>query len=364
MKKEQNKRIIQLDLARTIAILCVVFCHATEYIYTLTKSGYDALSIKSGFFMVLAFNIGRLGVPIFLFLTGTLILSKKIEKDKDILSFYKNNFIPLLIVYLVWIFIYNFYYIITKQFDRTSLEYFIKELFLIKKVPFINMWYMNMIISIYIGLPFISKIVKTFSYKTIKYIIYANILCFFILPTINTFMQIEGIKENYDFLYNLSYFGGLYGTYILLGFYIYNSDLKKFSNKKLMIISLLSFAALIIFQIYSYNRGENNYYNTWYNSPFLLICSLCNFKMITRIKLKEINKKIKKTIEYISRASLAVFFIHIIVIDIMVKYIKNINLIMPIQVILLFVISFTLSLSIIKLLNKNKYISRFVLLIK
>ena len=364
MKKENNKRIIQLDLARTIAILCVVLCHATEYIYTVTKSGYGAISTQSGFFMVIAFNIGRLGVPIFLFLTGALILSKKIEKDDDVIKFYKKNLIPLIKVFILWIIIYNIYYIITKQYDNTSLEFFIKEILLIKKVPFINMWYMNMIISIYIGLPFLSKVVKVFSFKTIKYILIGTLICFSIIPTINVLMQINELKEHYDFLYNITYFGGLYGTYILLGYYAYKNDLKKLNYKTLIITSLISFILLIVLQLYSYNSGGEYYYNTWYNSPILLICSLCIFIIITRIKLKNIGIKIKEIIENISRASLAIFFIHIIVIDILTKYIKQLKTVMPIQVLILFIITFIISYSIIRILSKNKYISKNIFLIK
>lgn len=82
-----SNRIVKLDMARTFAILCVVLCHCSEMIYTQQSVKVAELGISSRIFMFGTFTIGRLGVPIFLYLSGILLLKKTIDSDEDILSF-------------------------------------------------------------------------------------------------------------------------------------------------------------------------------------------------------------------------------------------------------------------------------------
>ena len=90
-----SNRIVKLDIARTFAILCVVLCHCSEMIYTQQSVKVAELGISSRIFMFGTFTIGRLGVPIFLYLSGILLLKKTIDSDEDIFKFYKNNLFPL-----------------------------------------------------------------------------------------------------------------------------------------------------------------------------------------------------------------------------------------------------------------------------
>ena len=106
---EKKNRIIYLDIARTLAIFLVVLCHATEGIYKMSLEEWSVLSIQSKIFRTSLFTLGRLGVPLFLFISGKLVLSKKIENTEDCLNFYKKNLIPLLLATEIWIVIYNIF---------------------------------------------------------------------------------------------------------------------------------------------------------------------------------------------------------------------------------------------------------------
>ena len=71
-----KKRIINLDIARTFAILCVVLCHSVECVYKMNLQEWNSYSNTSNIIKIILFTIGRLGVPIFLLLTGYLTLNK------------------------------------------------------------------------------------------------------------------------------------------------------------------------------------------------------------------------------------------------------------------------------------------------
>lgn len=61
----------------------------------------------------------------------------------------------------IWIILYNIFLCI---YNNTSIDIHtvIKEMLFFEKVPLKNMWYMPMIIGIYIVIPYIGKILKTF----------------------------------------------------------------------------------------------------------------------------------------------------------------------------------------------------------
>lgn len=362
--EEIKQRRIELDIARAFAIMCVVLCHATETIYSLNRNGWINLSIISRIFMIFSFTIGRLGVPIFLFLTGALILKKKFQDDNEVYKFYKKNLIPLIIVNLIWIIIYNIYFWITNKKNIVTGEFIIKELLLLKKVPLPNMWYFPMIIGLYIGLPFVSKIVKAFS-RTTLYILMAIIfISAFIIPMINIVIDIIGIKDSYTSLLNVSFLGGTYGIYVVLGYYLDNNKEKK--TTFLFGKAIVCFIITCAFQMLSYCKisKSSNVYNVWYNFPFLLICAAYIFKMILNIDSLKNNEKIIKIFTFISKTSLATFFLHIIIQRIIAPQIIALEIIMPLKVILLFASNFITCLLLNFLLCKIKIISKYVMLVK
>lgn len=84
---EKGERVPLYDIIRIFAILCVVLCHSSEVAY---------LPLVSIPYAVLHF-IGRLGVPLFFFLTGALVLSKRFDSPEGIRRFYTHNLIGLLV---------------------------------------------------------------------------------------------------------------------------------------------------------------------------------------------------------------------------------------------------------------------------
>ena len=274
-----NKRNINLDITRTIAILCVVFCHSVESIYKFNLSFARGLSTISKSFMFISFTMGRLGVPLFLFLSCFLLLQKQINDEKDIFDFYKKNLIPLVVANSIWVIIYNIFFVITKQNNLVSFEFIIKELLFLKQVPLKNMWYMPMIIGTYLGIPFIAKLVKEFSFKSFIPILIVIFVTSFVLPQINIIFKIVNYKEAYSSLLNLNFLGGAYGLYILLGYFINQNKL--FNNKTIIAITgVITFVLTVITQYVSTLNNSAFLYSLWYNNPFLLICSACLFLLL------------------------------------------------------------------------------------
>lgn len=78
----QTKRILWIDNIRALATAFVVLCHVTESIYSLNTEGMDMLADEQQVIALSMFTLGRLGVPMFFFLSGYLLLDSEYDGNK------------------------------------------------------------------------------------------------------------------------------------------------------------------------------------------------------------------------------------------------------------------------------------------
>lgn len=354
-----KKRVFYYDVLRSIAILLVVLCHSVESTYT----DILVLSSKSQIFRIVGFTLGRLGVPIFLFLTGALILNKKFDSDDDIKKFYIHNLFPLFITMEIWIVIYSiFNAVLYKNF---SIQLLIRDMLLLRWNNMPHMWYLPTIIGIYVALPFLSRIIKKCSPKLLMIPLIISCIAHFVIPTINIFGQIFCF-ENASFVLDTFFLGSCYGIYVIIGYYLSNGVLEKIKTGYLIMGLSITFLITVWIQYYSINTVF--IYNVWYDFVPLLICSIFLYEFIRRIFVnnKSIlynNEVIRNGIIILSRSSLAVFFFHEIFLMIYSEYF-SLNLSKPFIVIMMFISSFLSSIFVIKICSKSKFIKNHVLLIK
>ena len=77
LSEETKRHYSNIDLARSIAILAVVLCHASTEVY---KYGYEAMNVLPKIDQnaaTLFLTFGRMGVPLFLYISGFLLLQKE-----------------------------------------------------------------------------------------------------------------------------------------------------------------------------------------------------------------------------------------------------------------------------------------------
>lgn len=297
-------------------------------------------------------------------MSGALLLKKQIETDEDVFKFYKRNLVPLIIVNLIWTIIYNIFFICTNQKEYVTVENILKELLMMKQVPTPNMWYFPMIIGMYIGIPFVAKIVKTFSFKTLSISIIISFLSFFVLSTINVYLDIFGINYNLETLLDLQFLGGTYGTYIILGYFMSNNFKLKIKSLYILLIAITNFIFALIMQLLSCSNISKYIYFVWYDNVFLLSTTMCLFILFCRIKENKINNKLDKIFTFISKISLSLFFIHYIVIYVLKKYIIKMQIVMPFKVAILFILVTLFSMGITYVLSKIEIIKKYTLIIK
>ncbi len=353
---DSNNRISWIDLSRMVAIFCVVLCHATESIYSFNEKYISAISMFSKVFMFCCFTLGRIGVPLFLLISGYLLLDRKYDSERT-KSFWMNNWLHLLICTWIWFAVYDFY---LHFYAKQSIGFlqFLEDMLFIHKVNMGHVWYMPMILGIYILIPFVANVLK--SVETSQLIFPVVIFGFFsfVVPSlqvINTVVKPDMPLANQ---FSLGFSGGTYGLYLIFGFLIKKKCLKKIRLEILVTLGIVSFFAGVAFQIFAYAKGVR--YNIWYDSPFILVTSVCLFECLSRIR-RIYGYSI---VRWISYYSFPVYLIHYMICYSFADRIKALPVMQPVKILIIWLLCFWGALICSWAINKIPKVGKYILYTK
>ena len=291
-----KNRVEWVDLVRAIAILTVLYIHATDGIFIISSDLIMNYTIYSRIFNFASLFIGRIGVPFFLMITGYLLLDRTYD-DERVRKFWQKNCKGLIIVTVVWAIIYA---IILQFITVGSVQVNYGEA---GSLFFSHMWYMPMIIGMYLSMPFVASAIKHFDTDTIWQATVVFTLLAFLMPFVTLVLDMHGIK-NVTIQYCLGFSGGIYGIYIILGYLVKKGQFKKISSWKLILITVISFAICVLFQYYAFTKTYD--FSLWYEFPFVLTGSFALFELCSR------KGKVRAypLVTFLSKYSFAVFLVH------------------------------------------------------
>lgn len=345
-----NKRIVWLDYARVFAILCVILVHTTERVFHLTSGS----PISGSFFLHLTtlslFTAGRLGVPIFFFLTGYLQLGKSFNTENTTV-FYRQKFGGLLITTEIWIILY---YLFSLVFDhnRFSLVTLIKNILFLKSFSISHLWYMPVILGIYLFIPFLSSALNHIETKPLYLPLSFAFIYLFVVPLCNVFLNANSLSA-FTVLPDFSFAGGIYGFCILLGYLVRKGSFEHIPSFVLALLGCFCFCFTVFSQYYSAEHGVR--YFVWYNSATLIITALCIFVLLSRFHLK-----LHSWISALSMDSFGIYLFHSGLNLVILRYADSINASFA-KFIITFIITLTVSWAAVHLLGKERHLRRYLL---
>ncbi len=289
-------RVEWIDFVRAVAILTVLYIHATDGIYIISSDAIMNYTIYSRIFNFASLFIGRIGVPFFLMITGYLLLDRSYN-DERVRKFWNKNCKGLIIVTVIWAIIYA----VSLQFVAVgSSQVNFAEA---GNLFFSHMWYMPMIIGMYLSMPFVSNALEHFDPQTIKQAAIVFTLLAFLLPFITVVLAMQGI-ENVNIQYCLGFSGGVYGIYIILGYLVKKGLFKKYSSASMGLVAIVSFIICVLFQYYAFTINYDFF--LWYEFPFILTGSFALFELCSRMgKVRAF-----PLVSFLSKYSFAVFLVH------------------------------------------------------
>ncbi|MBE6754004.1 MAG: acyltransferase [Ruminococcaceae bacterium] len=354
-----QKRIIWLDGVRTVAIACVLLCHSIETVYEMTLDEWRDAGIISRAFRLCGFTVGRFGVPLFLFLTGYLMLGRHFANEKDVSSFYRKRLPPLLTSTLFWT-AFTFVFLFLYNDEPPNWDAFWRQMTFLGKPSMSMLWYMPMIIGVYIAIPFLSTALERFSPRAL---ILPMAVCYvtgFFLPLVNLLIKVDGGDTALvGTTLHVGYLGGIYGFYMLLGYIMKQLDLSAVRLRYVVLTLLAAFTLVCLFQNALWKDKYN--YGLWYDLPLLPICCVCVFILINQMQPLLQRNRIPDILSSISRIALAVFFIHRPVQLLLWLAVENIPAKKPILAVIIFTASAIISYLLAVLLCKAKLIRKFIL---
>jgi surface polysaccharide O-acyltransferase-like enzyme len=296
---EQENKTLWYDNLRVIATIGVIFIHVS--------SDYVPMSGKVSLYNFWVGNIfdsaSRFSVPVFVMLSGALLLSK----DYGIATFLKKRLFRLLLPFLFWSLIYIARSIILrfKAGEKMSFIDIAREFFVqLRDGSSLHLWYIYMIIGLYLFIPLIGKWVRNATEKEILYFLAIWLCTLFLDQPI-----ISKIKPEID----LTYFTGFLG-YLILGHYL---QIKSFANQKrtnviavvLIIAGLLSTILGTYLILYYRNVYGSTFYECLSPNIFLYATGLFLF-----FKNKDTNNRFVVPIRnFICKYSYGIFLVHVLV---------------------------------------------------
>ena len=328
----EQKREYAFDFLRIISMYFVVVIHVSN----VYSRSFGIIS-NTSFFISLCFNtIARISVPIFLMISGALLLERDFNKKKYFTRLGKYLFFIVLwdIIYLIWE--YFFLGITYNNLFRLFLE------------PYrAHLWFLYTIIIIYAIQPLL-KILHDKTPKLLKVICWILWILFCCIS-----YQYYKIAEIFTIFTYIGFF--ILGK--ILYDFVKNNDCKKYSF--FFIICFLFGISVCVYLNYTYSIQKNLFYNLFfaYRFPFMILAACAFYMFVLSIYKKE---TMGKFMLMLSDVSLGVYFIHGVFLDITVKLFSYVNIPSIIGIPIFSFIVFVCSVITTYLLLKVKYLKYIV----
>ncbi len=305
-----NKRILYLDQLRSLAIICVIIGHVCTF--------FGEGSYVNWMFSTAVISIVRVGVPLFLMVSGALLLNRKLK----ISVFFKKRARSVVVPFICWAAIYSIfgllYFSYLPSYEPT-LQYFIDVFFGFKGVSSI-LWFIWFLLGIYLLIPILNSFILDKGFEGANYLLLL-IFVFSILFSVGFFT--DPLKNLFRSIY---YFVNAIAYYIL-GYYIHN---KKFncSHEKLVVIGFILFifgALCNFYSMYSIDYGSWSINKLDFFNIFVIFEASGVFLMFRYFNVKMISKKLKplketvfaKLVVSYSTCTFGIFFLHWLIVNYM-----------------------------------------------
>lgn len=298
---KQEKKILWADNLRAIATIGAILLHVSAPLLSQDQP----ISSLSWWVGNIYDSSVRFCVPVFVMLTGALLLSK----DYELTDFLRKRFFRVVFPFVFWSLVYIIFNLSLRVLHGENISapdilfYVFTQL---RDGSSYHLWFVYMIIGLYLIIPIIGKWIRNSNDKEILYFLLVW-LCVMILnqPGLLT------VKPGID----LTYFTGFIG-YLVLGHYL---TIKSFSKSIYPILLILIGVLITIFGTYysSLNNGslDELFYN--YLTPNVLMISTGIFLLFKHKQIR--SKSLAKIRDFISRYSFGIYLVHILILSVLSK---------------------------------------------
>jgi surface polysaccharide O-acyltransferase-like enzyme len=344
---------LPVDLIRTLAIVLVIFLHAAAFPYAIPENVTS--NVMWNWWTVNIYDaLGRVSVPLFVMLSGALLLDPA-KVNEPLKVFFKKRLsrvgLPIVFwgaAFFAWQFLVN------------------KEAFTVDNVingvllgPYYHFWFLYLLVGLYLVTPFLRVLVAYVDRKTFSYFM---ILWFVGTITLAAFSSFSSLNFNPSIFVFTGWIG-----YFLLGIY-----LQKVKVRSLLLIALvvLGFAVAVV-GTYFVTADVGERVITFFHDSLsfnMIAASAALFLLLCKIKPERIAKshlKVQRLLHWISQNTLPIYLFHVMVLETLEKGYLGITLNMTtvnplIEIPLITLLTLALCMVILYPLGKIRYVKKII----
>lgn len=302
MLTRENTLAIPVDLIRTVAIIAVIVLHATQ-----DATSFDPqapFEVYRWWIVNVYQSISRVGVPLFVMLSGALLLQP--SKIEPVNVFIKKRWARIGLPFLFWGAVYFAWDYFIKQ-EAFTLNFVIQG---VLSGPYFHFWYLYMLIGLYIFTPFLRIVVAHVDRKTFKYFLIAWLLG----PLFVSFLSLFGYSLDRNLLTIPWWLG-----YYLLGTYFLNVRVRR---RTLVSLLLLGVASTVVgtYLMAATVGGTQTYFFQDYFSPTMILASTMLFLLLITVRVspnqtESVHSKANWLLKKISENTLPLYLLHVMIIE-------------------------------------------------
>ncbi len=300
------KRVYSFDVIRILATFMVIMIHT---------AGAFVASPNSSFFAFTAGNffdsLSQIAVPLFLMLSGALMLDEKKEITLRKSLKYALNIFVLLCLWSVFYAVTFTFLIPLLQGQEISLNLpkFITDCLM----GHYHMWYLYLIIGLYLVTPLLRLFVKKSNQKILLYIIILALLFRFLPPLIDVISgNLFSIRIFLDYAnkFKMGYLSS-YLLYYVLGWFVTNIEISKKHRIFTYIAGVMGFS-LTFGLTELFIKKDPQIYDSLYsaNSITIFCAALATFVFFFYLFKGKTFDKASGFVAYISKLTFGVYLIH------------------------------------------------------
>lgn len=349
----KSGRIFYFDALRAFAILCVILLHVTGHVGEIMNYNTFTIYSFSGVYETFANNFFRIGVDLFLMLSGALLLGR----NWNVKDFLKKRIPRISVPFIFWALVFSLALLASSLFipgmnftDDFGISGFIgvfADTLLFRAPGSVVYWFFWMMLYVYMLMPLVNKWIINSRIAHVEYFLILWIIFISIVYPLNN-----------QYLYLISDFISP-PALAVLGYYLRYSERKIFNDITISAVVIILSSSVMLLYSYCVVNEHILFVFHRYSTPvvFLAIFVFCLFKSSSRI-----NNASQKTLTFISSIALCSYGMYLIhsQIIMVIRRILHLSSNFIFDYVLLFLVGFFLSWLIILVLSKIPIINELI----
>lgn len=299
-----------IDTARIGACFMVVLLHVAAVEF----HDFDERWWASNFYD----SFTRACVPVFLMITGVLLLNRK----EDLPVFFRKRYMRVVPPLVFWSLFYLGWYTWQGE-DYGGLLGSIRTM--LSGPVAVHLWYLYAIVGIYLFVPFLRHIWQSASRAEQHLYLFMWV----VVSSLPMMGRLAGSDADILNTYELGAFFGLLG-YLFLGAYVHSRFAQRvhqpaYWSLNLILFILFSLATMIATWLYSSRQGQPDPLFYDYLSPFVVGAAVCAFNLLYGLGVRAAGQdgfspQSWPVLNQLAASTLGIYCVHIFVIDVFRHY--------------------------------------------